>query len=173
MIPDSSSAATNTQSSGTASAASLIPQTFGKDGTGIGSNIPCAGIITTMNSIPEFKQALSVAVDLDAIKKAVWRMGEIVRSLITDSLGDSNYDRAAENMRIMRDELVAMEEPDLYNQFVRTLKRDILAGALGSDRREMWWQVQVERLGLISAEQSEVSEVGAKEAQEFYTARVA
>lgn len=50
--------------------------------------------------------------------------------------------------------------------FVGDLKKRLLSGELGGDRREMWWKVRKARLGLIDAKESEVSEVTEGEAKE-------
>lgn len=100
------------------------------------------------------------------VEDAARQMGDIVRTLIRDSTGDSGYDRAAENMRVLREGLVGYEEPGLYNAFVRDLKKRLLAGELNGDRRLMWLKVGWERLGLITKEQSEGSDVTEQEAAE-------
>jgi ATP-dependent DNA helicase 2 subunit 2 len=122
--------------------------------------------ISEANSVPEFKQVLALAGDLAVVEDAVKQMGEIVRSLVRNSTGDSGYDRAAENMRVMRAELVNLEEPAMYNAFVRDLKKRLLAGELDGDRRLMWLKVGWERLGLITQEQAEGADVTEKEAEE-------
>ncbi|KAJ2895810.1 hypothetical protein MKZ38_006164 [Zalerion maritima] len=123
------------------------------------------------NSIPTFKQALRHTTSPEQVSSLVSSLGNITRELITDSLGDVNYDRAAENMRVMRDEMIAFEEPGLYNAFVKDLKKKVLSGELGGDRREMWWQIRGEKLGLITEAESEVGDTTAVDAREFYTSR--
>jgi ATP-dependent DNA helicase 2 subunit 2 len=122
--------------------------------------------ISVSNAIPEFKQALAVSDEIAEIEEASKQMGEVVRSLITDSFGDSNYNRAAENIGVMREELIDMEEPEFYNIFIKDLKKRLLSGELGGDRREMWWDIKISRLGLIDQEQSDVSTVTTAEADE-------
>jgi ATP-dependent DNA helicase 2 subunit 2 len=67
----------------------------------------------------------------------------------------------------MRDELVALEEPELYNDFLRSLKKNIASGELDGDRREMWWRIKFEKLGLVTKKESEVSKITEEEALEF------
>jgi ATP-dependent DNA helicase 2 subunit 2 len=122
--------------------------------------------ISPENAVAEFKQLLAAAEEVLAIEDAAKQMGQIVRSLICDSTGDLNYDRAAENMRVMREELIDYEEPDLYNKFLRDLKVKILSGELNGDRREMWWKIKSLNLGLITQTESEASEVKESEAKE-------
>ena len=71
----------------------------------------------------------------------------------------------------MRHELIAVDEPDVYNSFVRDLKARLLSGELGGDRREMWWMVRAGRLGLVEVEESELSGVSGRESAEFYLGR--
>lgn len=85
-------------------------------------------------------------------------MGAIVRTLIQDSFADLFYGRAAENLRVMREELISLEVPALYNTFLTGLKKSILSGELNGDRREMWFKHIIGgRLDLITQEESEVS----------------
>ncbi len=122
--------------------------------------------ITTENAIAEFKQMLETAEDISSIKEAAKQMGTIIRSLITHSLGDSGYGRAIANLATMREELINMEEPDLYNNFVKDLKKRLLGGELGGDRRDMMWEIRKARLGLIDKKASEVSDVTENEVTE-------
>ncbi|KAL0931859.1 ku family dna [Colletotrichum truncatum] len=123
--------------------------------------------ISFENAIPEFKRALTVAEEVSEIKDAATQMGAIVCSLITDSFGDANYARAVENLGVLRESLIDFEEPGIYNEFARDLKKKILSGELGGDRREMWWKIRTSRLGLIDQAASEVSNVTSEEADEF------
>lgn len=66
----------------------------------------------------------------------------------------------------MRDEMIEIEEPAVYNDFMRDLKRELLAGELGGDRRDMWEEIRKNRLGLVEKGQSESSEVEKEEAKE-------
>lgn len=65
----------------------------------------------------------------------------------------------------MREEMIEIEEPAVYNGFIRELKRKLLAGELGGDRREMWNEIRKNRLGLVEKRHSESSEVGEEEAK--------
>lgn len=118
------------------------------------------------NAIPEFKQLVDTAGDFADFEEAAKQMGQIVRQLITDSMGDNNYNRAIENMGVFRDKMTNLEEPDLYNVFVKDLKKRLLSGELGGDRRELWWQLKGARLGLIDQAAVEVSKVTPDEAVE-------
>ncbi|EFY93891.1 Ku70/Ku80 domain & Ku-core domain containing protein [Metarhizium acridum CQMa 102] len=97
--------------------------------------------VSAENPVPDFKRALGTADEMDQVEDAAKQMGNIVRSLITDSFGDSKYPQATECLGVMRDELINMDEPEMYNTFVRDLKKGLLSGALGGDRRDFWFKV--------------------------------
>lgn len=122
--------------------------------------------ISTSNAIPEFKQTLSHAENVETITDAVQQMKNIVEDQIRNSLGDANYDRVVESLGVMRDELISYEEPALYNDFLRQLKEKVLKEQLGGDRRELWWLLRKNKLGLIDRQQSDRSEVTEDEAKE-------
>lgn len=111
------------------------------------------------NAVPEFKRALDASQSLNDIEETAKQMGTIIRSFITDSFGDSKYAQAMECLGVMREEIINLEEPALFNNFVRDLKKQLLAGALGGDRRDFWFKVRWSKLGLIDQKQSEVSDV--------------
>jgi ATP-dependent DNA helicase 2 subunit 2 len=124
--------------------------------------------IDANNAIPEFKQMVESALDPSTFEEAAKQMGQIIRQLITDSFGDGNFERATENMGAFREQMVNYEEPDLYNNFVKDLKKRLLSGELGGDRRELWWHMKGAKLGLIDSVASEVSKVTPEEGAEFY-----
>lgn len=126
--------------------------------------------IDPANLVPSFKQALAVTDDLAAIQSAADAMAKEIRSLVKNSVGESAYGRALEALRVMRDELTELEEPEMYNNFVREFKKELLEDALNGDRREMWWRLRGSRYGLIDQKRSLVSDVTEKEADEFYKA---
>jgi len=124
-------------------------------------------VISQENAIPEFKQAVAAASDDAAIDSAVRQMGQIVRKLVQDSFADLRYAQAAENLRVMREELIKLEMPELYHKFLKALKTSILSGELNGDRREMWFRYIVGgHLGLITHEECEISSVTEPEANE-------
>lgn len=121
--------------------------------------------ISSENSIPEFKQILVNAEDISTIKDAISQFGKIVEDWIKHSLGESGYDRAVEGLRIMKTECVEMEESDEFNTFLKSLKTKLLNEELGGNRREMWWSIRVQKLGLIDKNMSSDSSVDEEEAK--------
>jgi ATP-dependent DNA helicase 2 subunit 2 len=65
--------------------------------------------ISSSNSIPDYKQALSLTSQENEIEDLSKQMSTIIRDLITNSTGDVGYGRAVENMRVMREELISFE----------------------------------------------------------------
>lgn len=132
--------------------------------------------ISKDNAIPEFKQTLNrlhAASKDEEIESAVIEMGEIIQSLIKESMGDKNYARAQENLGVMREQCIEFEVPQLYNNILKDLKKQISSGVLGGDRREMWakyirWPGNGQ-LGLITKYQCEASEVNFDEAEKVRT----
>jgi hypothetical protein len=74
-----------------------------------------------------------------------------------------------EELGIMKDELIAYEEPSLYNDLLRCLKKTILQNELAGDRRELWWLIRRNNVGLIEKSMSELSNVTEQEAREANT----
>ncbi len=130
--------------------------------------------ISPENAIPEFKQAINTADDDEKVERAVKQMGDITRKLIQDSYAGMQYSRAAENLSVMRQQLVGLEMPGLYNKFLTSLKKSLLSGELNGDRREMWYgHVVSGHLGLITKGESEASEVTEEEANSVSHAALA
>ncbi|KAL2868659.1 ATP-dependent DNA helicase 2 subunit KU80 [Aspergillus lucknowensis] len=127
--------------------------------------------ISPNNAIPEFKQTLALAENIETTKDAVKQMRSIIEDQIRHSLGDANYDRVTEGLGVMREELISYEEPGLYNEFLKDLKEKILKERLGGDRRELWWLVKRSKLGLIDQRQSELSDITEEQAKAFLSAQ--
>ncbi|KAH8815692.1 SPOC like C-terminal domain-containing protein [Xylogone sp. PMI_703] len=124
------------------------------------------------NAVPEFRQMLTTAESVSSIQEAANQMASIIRTLVTRSLGDSGYGRALENLRVMREELLSLEEPTIYNDFIRDFKKRTTKGELGGDRRDFWWEIRKNRLGLIDNATFEFSDVSEQEASEFYSLKI-
>ena len=123
--------------------------------------------ISPDNPIPEFRQALDAADSEEGIRDAATQFFTIIKQQVTDSFGDIAYKRAIEELRVMREELIDMDEPNVYNEFIRELKQKLLAEELGGNRKEMWLEVRKNRLGLVEKKISEQSKVTEDEAKEF------
>jgi ATP-dependent DNA helicase 2 subunit 2 len=105
--------------------------------------------ISSENAIPEFKQLLATTEDISTINDVTSQMASIVHGYVRHSVGDSGYGKAVEAIRVMREELNELEEPGLFNEFMKDLKLKLLGGKLGGERREMWWMIRAHRLGLL------------------------
>jgi ATP-dependent DNA helicase 2 subunit 2 len=121
------------------------------------------------NAIPEFKQALAQTVELTAIREVSKQMSDIIESIIKNSPGALHYPKALECLGVLRDELVDLEEPEIFNDFLRQLKPKILGGHLGGERTDVWYRLRVKKLGLIDSDNVENSSVTPEQAKEVST----
>lgn len=123
--------------------------------------------ISPENAIPEFKQMLSNTTDDNAVIDAANQMAEIVRRLVTESIGDLKYARATENLKVLREQIIEFEMPEVYNDFMRDFKKRLVAEQLGGNRKEFWFdKVKKARLGLIDSATLEISDVSEEDARE-------
>ena len=111
------------------------------------------------------------AEDISTIQDGAKQLGDIIESQVRGSFGDSKYGRAIEELTIMREELIEMEEPRLYNDFIRRFKEKLLKEQLGGDRRELWWAIRRAKLGLVEKRVAPQSDVMEEEAQDFLRAK--
>ncbi|KAI4189820.1 MAG: hypothetical protein L6R41_001186 [Letrouitia leprolyta] len=115
--------------------------------------------ISSHNAIPDFRQIVNTADSIEGMRDAAQQLGVVVETRIRDSFGDIAYPRALEEIGIMREEMIDLEEPDIYNDFAKALKRKLLAEELGGNRKDFWWEFRKSRLGLIDKRASEASKV--------------
>ncbi|KAH6687152.1 SPOC like C-terminal domain-containing protein [Plectosphaerella plurivora] len=127
--------------------------------------------VSRENAIPDLIQSLHASTEPNQLEEIAKQMGEVIHDLVTESFGDTAYERALENLKSMRTNLVAYEVPQLYNDFLRDFKKRLLAGELGGDRREMWWRIRTARQGLVDKTQSDLSEISPEMAEDFLRAR--
>lgn len=126
--------------------------------------------ISAENAIPEFKQLLVTSESDETVEDAADQMGAIIRGLVSTSTGNAEYDRAIENMKVMRDQSIKYDLVEKYNGFLHDLKSKVAKAELGGDRREFWFQaVKQNRLGLIDSETTSTSTVTHQEAREVST----
>ena len=69
----------------------------------------------------------------------------------------------------MREEMIEVEEPGVYNTILRKLKEKLLKGELGGERKDFWYEVRKNRLGLVDKKSSERSDVSEDRAREVST----
>lgn len=128
--------------------------------------------ISANNAIPEFKQLVGTTTKLEDFQKYVQQLLVIIQDWTRDSLGDQNYGRVLEALGVMREEMIGYEEPKVYNDAIGKFKHKLSVKELGGDRRELWWKIRVSKLGLISQEVSESSDVTREEADGFMAAKL-
>lgn len=123
--------------------------------------------ISANNAIPEFKRKLGLTEDLDELKSAGEEMLVIMKELITHSLADTNYGRVCEMLKVMREEYIDFDEPGVYNEVVRELKRAIQEEELNGDREDIWMELRINKLGLVTRGESSRAEVEEEDAKKF------
>lgn len=121
--------------------------------------------LSAENAIPEFKQALNTTDSVEDIKNIANQFSVIIQDYIRHSMGDSGYQRAVEAIRVMKEEMLELEEPGVYNDFMRELKKKIIAEELGGERKEMWYKIRVNKLGLIDNRATDLSDVTEEDAK--------
>ena len=69
-------------------------------------------------------------------------------------------------MRVIREEMIEIEEPGVYNSILRRLKEKLVKGELGGERKDFWYEIRKNRLGLVDKNASERSDVEEDKAKE-------
>jgi len=127
--------------------------------------------ISPDNAIPEFKQMIERADGVDALKDAVDQMTTILEEQIRHSYGEAEYNKVLEGLGVIREEMLELEEPALYNDVLRRLKKKMLAGDLNGDRSVLWYQIRRNKLGLLHKEILQFSDVSREDADAFMTTK--
>ena len=127
--------------------------------------------ISKENAIPDFRQALDQTESSEGLKEVAQQFGSIIEVQIKDSFADQAYQSAIEKIGTMRKGMIEDDEPDVFNEFIRDLKEKILNEKLNGDRREMWWLIKMNKLGLIPQSVSKTSTVTEDQAKEFLLSR--
>lgn len=130
--------------------------------------------IDPKNAIPELKQTFNNvhgATSTEQLQDVCKQFQRIIYDTITKSMGNGAYPRALELIGALRETLVDFEDPDLYNDMLKELKRMILDGHLGGERGEMWYNVRKTKIGAISKAELEASKMSEEEAKELMLQR--
>ncbi|KAL8790310.1 MAG: hypothetical protein Q9213_000662 [Squamulea squamosa] len=125
--------------------------------------------VSAQNAIPDFRRLLDSAESIEAIQDAAHQLGNIIQARIKDSFGDIAYTRALEEIRTLREEMIELEEPTVYNDFARQLKHKLLSENLGGNRKDFWWEYRKSRLGLIDKKAAQTSDATEEDAKAFWS----
>ncbi|KXT14730.1 hypothetical protein AC579_6398 [Pseudocercospora musae] len=123
--------------------------------------------IDPQNAIPEFKQMLQNADGIPEIYEACKQLKFIILDWAKHSIGESNTGRVVEGIRVMREEIIEFEEPAAFNDVLKEIKKKMLGGELGGDRKEMWYRIRVNKLRPIDKKESAQSDFTEEEAKAF------
>ena len=121
--------------------------------------------VSVQNAIPDFRRLLDSAESIEALQDAAQQLGKIIEGRIKDSFGDIAYARVLEEIRTLREEMIEMEEPAVFNNFARQLKRKLLAEELGGNRKDFWWEFRKSKLGLIDRKAAATSDATEEDAR--------
>jgi ATP-dependent DNA helicase 2 subunit 2 len=98
-------------------------------------------------------------------------MESVIKDVITKSYADTSYDKAIKALQAYRSEAIdvrlfvtvlmifQLDEPRQFNEYLQSLKEDLLAGKLNGNRRDFWNRMKSEKIGLITFEESEVDQI--------------
>ena len=111
---------------------------------------------------------LETTEDPNGIVDAASQLIGIIEKHIKDSFGDSNYERVIAEMTALREEMIEMEEPGLWNDWLKKLKENLRGDGLGAGRDELWWRIRKEKLGLVIKSEMQVSDIGNDEARQVW-----
>ncbi|KIV78563.1 hypothetical protein PV11_06207 [Exophiala sideris] len=123
--------------------------------------------ISPNNAVAEFRQMMREEGDMDRTKNIVQQMSAIIQEHVRTSYGEANYNRVLEELGLLREEMLGLEEPGLYNDVLRQLKKRLVAKELGGDRAKLGYLIRKHKLSLIDNETSEFSDVSPADADAF------
>ncbi|KAL8914366.1 MAG: hypothetical protein Q9171_000996 [Xanthocarpia ochracea] len=124
--------------------------------------------VSAQNAIPDFKRLLDSADSIEAIRDAAHQLGNIIEARIKDSFGNIAYPRALEEIKTLREEMMEIEEPEVFNIFAKQLKRKLLSEELGGNRKDFWWEYRKSKLGLIDNKVAAASDATEEDAKSFW-----
>jgi len=131
--------------------------------------------IDPKNAIPEFKQVLQAVsgdmTDIDAVRDACQQLQEIIHTLIKTSVGTMKNKQSLELIRIMREECYDKGVEEIFNDFIRDLKKKLLSEELNGDRTDMWFDIRRDKQGLILKTDDNPGGASKEEVEEFLKAK--
>ncbi|KAI1615978.1 ATP-dependent DNA helicase 2 subunit 2 [Exophiala viscosa] len=123
--------------------------------------------ISPDNAVAGFKQMMEGEKNMERIKDTMQQMSAIIQEHVRTSYGEANYNRVLEELGLLREEMLGLEEPGLYNDVLRQLKKRLVAKELGGDRAKLGYLIRKHKLSLIDNEASEFSDVSTADADTF------
>ena len=73
------------------------------------------------------------------------QMQSIIEDSIRESVGNVNYDGALNYIEVFHDGMEEIEEPEMYNSWMSSLKKKMLDGKMNGDRSEMWYKIRTKK----------------------------
>ena len=103
--------------------------------------------IDPSNAVPEFKQIIATSTEMSGVRDACQQLKNIVFDWVKHSVGGSGYGKTVEALRVLREEMLEFEQP------------------------EMWYKIRTGALGLIEKRELEVSEITEEDAKAFLSGK--
>ena len=109
-------------------------------------------------------------------------MEKVIKSMLSKSFADLSYNKVIDALRAYRSEAIEvvffqflltftkLDEPRHFNDYLKSLKEELLAGNLGGNRRDFWELLRKKRVGLIRFDESELDQTEGIDEAVFNTA---
>ena len=119
--------------------------------------------VGNLTPVEDFKAMLSRR-DMDLVDKAISEIQTQILRLINDSYKNSHYEKAIECLDALRAGCLKEQESEQFNQFLELIK----ATYKDKQRHDFWETVQRKALNLISAAESDDSNITLEQVRDFY-----
>ena len=117
--------------------------------------------VGTVEPVKNFRAMLNRR-DVDLSSKAFEQMAAMVVKLVRDSISDQFFRKALDCVQELRSAAVDLSEVDLFNDHLRSVKRDFSAG-----NNSFWSLVSSSKVSLIGSDEVSGSSVSPQEARQF------
>lgn len=113
-------------------------------------SMPAAALKTpTSDPVSRFLHEIENALDLNSVHTAAFIFGAAIEDQIWCSSCEPPYTSVVKQLRVLRKTMVEMEEPGIWNTWIKELKSKLLQEKK-NDCRELWLAMKTGGLGLIS-----------------------
>ena len=92
-------------------------------------------------------------------------MCAIITTLVTNSFGKRDYDKAYECLQVLREAAAKEDESEAFNMYMHRLKETCDPGNPDSRRKDYWDMLKEKQMTLINSEEAPDSHVSPDEAK--------
>ncbi|KAI8047138.1 SPOC like C-terminal domain-containing protein [Gilbertella persicaria] len=114
------------------------------------------GLITP---IEDFRALLNKPSNVDMVGSATKQMTQVIMKLLEISFGNQNYSKAIRCLQALRETCTKEDAAMVYNNHARELKVWCNLSNASSPRREFWYMLKAEHLGLITNEECDDTDI--------------